>query len=98
MEYLVSGELYRKMPAEEQPTGTTTSSRSIPAARSLTQHGADEKQTLAKVRTLYGKITHTWVEGRAYPEGPAKLFWAVTGQAPFLAPADSKLPPESRRP
>ena len=58
----------------------------------------DEKKTLAKVRTLHGKVFHTWVAGTVYPEGPAKLFWAVTGKAPFVvAPGNTKTPPELKR-
>ena len=55
--------------------------------KSLTQTGAEEKATLAKVRTLYGKIFHTWSTGKTYPQGPARLFWAVTGEEPFVLPA-----------
>jgi hypothetical protein len=37
--------------------------------RSLTQSGAEEKATLAKVRTEYEKIYHTWTGGMTYPRG-----------------------------
>jgi hypothetical protein len=98
VEYLVSDEIYRKMPVEEQDYwhdhGYEIDSGLL---RSLTQHGDEEKATLAKVRTLHGKIFHTWVAGKEYPEGPAKAFWAVTGKAPFVVPPDLKMPPELRQ-
>ena len=53
--------------------------------RSLTQSGDDEKATLAKVRTLWGKVFHTWVSGQTYPRGPARLFWSVTGRGAVRA-------------
>jgi hypothetical protein len=65
--------------------------------KSLTQAGAEEKQTLAKVRTLWGKVYHTWVSGSDYPRGPARLFWSVTGEQPFILSPDAKLPVELDR-
>ena len=62
--------------------------------KSLTQSGQEEKETLAIVRTLYGKIYHTWVEGDRYPVGPAKLFFAVYGEEPFVLPEGFRLPDE----
>jgi hypothetical protein len=98
IEYLVSADIYRKMPAEEQAYWHDhVHEVDAGLLRSLTQHGDEEKATLAKVRTLYGKVFHTWVAGKQYPEGPAKLFWAVTGKAPFVVPADAQTPPELRQ-
>jgi hypothetical protein len=94
VEYLVSDDLYRKMSAEERAYWHDHEYEvDAGLLRSLTQSGEDEKATLAKVRTLHGKVFHTWVAGKTYPEGPAKLFWSVTGKEPFLAPAGAKAPP-----
>jgi Protein of unknown function (DUF1264) len=92
VEYLVSGDVYRKMAPEEQ-SYWHDHKYEVDAGllKSLTQNGAEEKATLAKVRTFYGKIFHTWSTGKVYPEGPARLFWAVTGEKPFvLAPGAGK--------
>jgi hypothetical protein len=98
VEYLVSDEVFRAMTAEEQAYWHDHEYEvDAGLLRSLTQRGEEEKQTLAKVRTLHGKIFHTWVAGKTYPEGPAKLFWSVTGKAPFLAPAGAKTVPELKR-
>ena len=62
--------------------------------KSLTQSGEDEKKTLAGVRTLWGKVYHTWASGKTYPIGPPRLFWAVTGEEPYVLSPDAKLPIE----
>lgn len=95
VEYLISDALYRKLPAEERAYWHDHR-HEIDAGllRSLTQSGGEEKQTLAKIRTLWGKVYHTWVSGTDYPRGPARLFWSVTGEDPFLLPPDAKLPPQ----
>ncbi len=95
IEYLVSDALFKTMPADEQ-IYWHDHEYEVDAGliRSLTQTGADEKATLAKVRTLHGKVFHTWASGDVYPRGPARLFWSVTGKDPFTLPADAKLPPE----
>ena len=88
VEYLVSGDVFRRMPAEEQAYWHDHKfevDRGL--LKSLTQTGEEEKATLAQVRTLYGKIFHTWSTGKTYPQGPARLFWAVTGEEPFVLPA-----------
>jgi hypothetical protein len=87
VEYLVSDEVYRKMPAEERiywhdhryevDAGLLTSP---------TRSGAGGKATLAKVRTLWGKVYHTWVWGGDYPRGPARSLWSDTGELPFVLP------------
>ena len=86
IEYLVSDALYRKMPPEEKvywhDHRYEVDSGLI---RSLTQTGPEEKQTLAGVRTLWGKVFHTWASGKTYPAGPPRLFWAVTGEEPFAS-------------
>jgi Protein of unknown function (DUF1264) len=85
VEYLVSGDVYQKMPAEEQAYWHDHKYEvDAGLLKSLTQSGDDERATLAKVRTLYGKIFHTWSSGKTYPQGPARLFWAVTGEEPFV--------------
>jgi hypothetical protein len=102
IEYLVTDEVYRKMPAEEK-VYWHDHKHEVDAGliRSLTQTGAEEKQTLGAVRTLWGKVYHTWASGTSYPRGPARLYWSVTGEDPFLLPTDAKLPvelnPEGRR-
>ena len=95
VEYLVTDAIYRAMPPEEK-LYWHDHKYEVDAGllKSLTQTGEEEKQTLATVRTLWGKITHTWVSGNTYPVGPPRLFWAVTGEEPFVLPADAKLPPE----
>jgi hypothetical protein len=98
IEYLVSDVVYQKMPSEEKAYWHDHKYEvDAGLLRSLTLSGDEEKATLAKVRTLYGKIYHTWVSGQAYPRGPARLFWSVTGADPFLMPADLKLPAELRK-
>lgn len=98
VEYLVSAEVYRKMPPGEK-TFWHDHEYEVDAGllKSLTQSGAEEKATLAKVRTLYGKVFHTWSTGKVYPHGPARLFWAVTGKEPFLLPATTT-PPRTNEP
>ncbi len=91
VEYLVSGAVFEKMPAEEKAYWHDHKYEvDAGLLKSLTQSGAEEKATLAKVRTLYGKIFHTWSTGKTYPQGPARLFWAVTGEEPFVLPSARK--------
>jgi hypothetical protein len=98
-EYLVPDSVYQKMPAEEKVYWHDHKYEvDSGLIRSLTQTGAEEMETLAKVRTFHGKIFHTWVSGQTYPRGPARLFWSVTGEDPFLLQADAKLPPELKKP
>ena len=87
VEYLVSDEVYRKMPAEEriywhdhQYDGDAD------LLPSPTRSGADEEATLAKVRTLWGKVYHTWASGGDYPRGPSGALWSDTGELPFVLP------------
>ena len=96
-EYLVSAALYDKMPAEEK-VYWHDHKYEVDAGllKSLTQTGADEKATLAKVRTLYGKVFHNWAAGKVYPEGPPRLFWSVTGEEPFTLPQGARLPAEMK--
>ncbi len=89
VEYLISDALYRKMPPGER-VYWHDHKYEVDAGllKSLTQTGAEEKATLGAVRTLWGKVFHTWVTGKSYPMGPPRLFWAVTGEEPFvLSPA-----------
>lgn len=98
IEYLVTDELYQKMPAEEKAYWHDHK-HEVDAGliRSITQTGDEEKQTLGAVRTLWGKTYHTWASGTTYPRGPARLYWSVTGEEPFLLPADAKLPVELKK-
>ena len=95
IEYLVTDAMYQKFTADEKAYWHDHK-HEVDAGliRSLTQTGDDEKATLKVVRTLWGKVYHTWVSGEDYPRGPARLFWAVTGKDPFTLPKDAKLPPE----
>lgn len=95
IEYLVTDAMYQRFPAEEKAYWHDHK-HEVDAGliRSLTQKGEEEKATLGVVRTLWGKVYHTWASGEDYPRGPAKLFWSVTGQDPFVLPKDVKLPPE----
>ncbi|MDX2038170.1 MAG: DUF1264 domain-containing protein [Isosphaeraceae bacterium] len=97
VEYLVSDKIYRSMP-ESEKTHWHDHLHEVDSGliRSLTQTGKEEAETLAAVRTLWGKVYHTWIDGEIYPQGPARLFWSVTGKEPFLLPKDFTLPPELR--
>jgi hypothetical protein len=95
VEYLVSDAVYQKMPAEEKAFWHDHKYEiDTGLLKSLTQSGEDEQKTLAAVRPLWGKVYHTWASGRDYPRGPARLYWSVTGEAPFVLSPDAKLPPE----
>jgi hypothetical protein len=98
IEYLVSEAIFQKMPAEEK-VYWHDHKYEVDAGllKSLTQSGEDEKKTLGAVRTLYGKVFHTWAAGKTYPTGPPRLFWAVTGEEPFVLSKDAKLPVEMTR-
>lgn len=98
VEYLVSDSIYQKMPAEEKAFWHDHKYE-VDAGylKSLTQTGDEEKRTLAKVRTLWGKVYHTWASGSDYPRGPARLFWSVTGEQPFVLSPDARLPTELER-
>ena len=95
VEYLVSDAVYQKMPLEEKAYWHDHKYE-VDAGylKSLTQTGDAEKKTLASVRTLWGKVYHTWASGTTYPRGPARLYWSVTGEEPFVLAPDTKLPPE----
>lgn len=95
VEYLVSDALYQKMPSEEKAYWHDHKYEVDGGLiKSLTQTGDEEKATLAGVRTLWGKVYHTWSSGNAYPGGPPRLFWSVTGEKPFVLAPDVKLPAE----
>jgi Protein of unknown function (DUF1264) len=98
IEYLVTDAIYQTMPEAEKAYwhdhNFEVDSKLI---RSLTQSGAEEAATLGVVRKLWGKVYHTWVEGKTYPEGPPKLFWSVTGVPPLVLPEGAKLPPELKK-
>jgi hypothetical protein len=98
VEYLVSDAVHQKMPADEKAFWHDHKYEVDGGyIKSLTQTGDEEKQTLAKVRTLWGKVYHTWASGSDYPRGPARLFWSVTGEQPFILAPDAKLPVELDR-
>ena len=111
VEYLVTDEVYKSMPPLEKiywhPHDYEIDSGRRDAGlarkdgplllRSLTQSGEEEAATLEIVKTLWGKITHTWVKGERYPEGPSKLFWAATGENGFVLPNEFQVPPELKK-
>lgn len=95
IEYLVSDALYQKMaPDEKLYWHDHKYEVDGGLIKSMTQFGADETKTLAVIRTLWGKVFHTWATGKKYPSGPPRLFWAVTGEEPFVLSPDAKLPIE----
>jgi len=95
IEYLVTDAIYQKMPAEEKLYWHDHKYEvDSGLLKSMTQTGDDEKQTLATVRTLWGKVFHTWATGKTYPSGPPRLFWAVTGEEPYVLSPDVRLPIE----
>ncbi len=95
VEYLVSDAVYQKMPADEKAYWHDHKYEVDGGyLKSLTQSGDEEKQTLARVRTLWGKVYHTWASGTDFPRGPARLYWSVTGEQPYVLARDAKLPPE----
>jgi hypothetical protein len=96
VEYLVPESVFRNMPPEEQGYWHDHKYEvDAGLLRSLTQTGAEEKATLAKVRPMYGKTIHTWSSGKMYPRGPARLYWSVTGEEPFVLPRTSQPVPSS---
>lgn len=95
VEYLVSDALYRKMPPEEKAYWHDHKYEvDSGLLKSLTQSGEEEQTAMAAVRPLWGKVYHTWATGKAYPAGPPKLFWSVTGEEPFVLGEDAILPIE----
>ncbi len=95
VEYLVSDALYQKMPTEEKMYWHDHKYEvDAGLLKSLTQSGEDEKKTMATVRSLWGKVFHTWASGKSYPSGPPRLFWSVTGEEPFVLAPNARLPLE----
>jgi hypothetical protein len=93
IEYLVSDALYQKMPPGEKVYWHDHNYEvDSGLLKSLTQTGAEEEKALKAVRPLWGKVFHTWATGKTYPSGPPRLFWAVTGEEPFVLSPDAKLP------
>jgi len=95
IEYLVSDAVYQAM-ADEEKGYWHDHKYEVDAGllRSLTERGEAEKKTMAGVRPLWGKVYHTWVSGKSYPRGPARLFWSVTGEEPFVLNPGVALPAE----
>lgn len=95
IEYLVSDAVYRTMPPEEKVYWHDHKYEvDSGLLKSLTQTGADEAKAMKAVRPLWGKVFHTWATGKSYPSGPPRLFWAVTGEEPYVLSPDAKLPSE----
>lgn len=78
VEYVITKEAYAKLSAKEKKSwhphdGEVDSGM-------LAMPGLDpakEKETLAFVRTTFGKTWHAWQPGDEMPIGPARLMWAV---------------------
>jgi hypothetical protein len=86
-EYLVSDEVYRRMPAEERLYWHAHQCEGDAGLlASSTQSGSEERATRAEVRTLWGKVYHTWASGGDYPRGPTRPFWSDTGELPLVLP------------
>jgi hypothetical protein len=87
VEYLVSDEVYRQMPAEEKlywhehKYEVDAGLRINPA-----QARFEERVTLGKVRILWSKTYHTWALGSDYPRGPSRFLWSDSGELPFVLP------------
>ena len=95
IEYLVSDAVYQTMPPEEKVYWHDHKYEvDSGLLKSLTQTGAEEGKAMQVVRPLWGKVFHTWATGKTYPSGPPRLFWAVTGEEPFVLSPDAKLPVE----
>jgi hypothetical protein len=91
VEYLVSDEVYRRMPAEERLYWHDHPYEDDAGlARNPTQSGAEEAATRAPVRTRWGKVYHTWVSGGDYPRGPSRPFWSDTGELPLVLPPGAR--------
>jgi hypothetical protein len=91
VEYLVSDEVYRRMPAEERLYWHDRKPEvDAGLVRGPTQSGAEEAATRAPVRTRWGKVYHTWISGGDYPRGPSRPFWSDTGELPFILPPGAR--------
>ena len=87
VEYLVSDEVYRQMPAEERLYWYDHRSEvDAGLVRGPTPSGDEEEATRAPVRTRWGKVYHTWISGGDYPRGPSRPVWSDTGDLPFILP------------
>jgi hypothetical protein len=79
VEYLVSDEVYQKMPAEEKLYWHDHSDEvDAGLVSSPRQSRSEERETLALVRTLWGKVYYTWASRSDYPRGPSRLSWSDT--------------------
>ena len=66
IEYLVSDAIYQKMPAEEKVYWHEhTFEVDNGLLKSLTMSGEEERQTLAAVRKMWGKVYHTWIPAKS---------------------------------
>ena len=96
VEYLVSDEVYRRMPAEEKLYWHAHESEGDAGLLgSPRPHRSDATATRVDVGTVWGKVYRTWVSGRDYPRGPSRPFWTDTGELPLVLPpgAEAQLVP-----
>jgi hypothetical protein len=88
VEYLVSDEVYRRMPAEERlywHAHGCEGDAGLPSSPRPPR--SDANATRVEVGTLWRKVYRTWVSGGDYPRGPSWPFWSDTGELPFVLPA-----------
>jgi hypothetical protein len=87
VEYLVSDEVYRRMPAEERLYWHAHRCEGDDGLLSRrTQSRSEERATRGEARNLWPKVYHTWVSGGDYPRGPTRPFWSDTGELPLVLP------------
>jgi hypothetical protein len=91
VEYLVSDEVYRKMPAEEQLYWHNhTYEVDVGLVSRPTQSPSLASATRTEGRTLWGKVYYTWASGSEYPRGPSRFSWSDTGELPLVLPAGAQ--------
>jgi hypothetical protein len=96
VEYLVSDEVYRRMPADEKLYWHAHEcERDAGLLSSPSPPRSDAKATRVEVGTLWGKVYRTWVSGGDFPRGPSWPFWSDTGELPLVLPpgAEAQLVP-----
>jgi hypothetical protein len=87
VEYLVSDEVYRQMPVEEQLYWHKHPDEvDAHLVRSPTPTRSPARATGAAVGTRWGKVYYTWPSGSDYPRGPSRLAWSDTGELPLVLP------------
>ncbi|HEX4219148.1 MAG TPA: DUF1264 domain-containing protein [Acidimicrobiales bacterium] len=87
VEYLVSDEVYRRMPAEERLYWHAHECEDDDGLLTRpTRSRSEESAARAEARNLWAKVYRTWVSGGDYPRGPTRPFWSDTGELPLVLP------------